>query len=87
MYIYCPEKGYFATIFTEVSEQVKAEEALQESEEKYRKLVENVDSVVLKWSRSGQVSFLNEYGKQLFGYTEEEILGKPVVGTIVPEIE
>ncbi|WP_462273204.1 PAS domain-containing protein, partial [Methanohalophilus sp.] len=41
----------------------------------------------MKWSRNGQMLFLNEYGRQLFGYTEEEILGKPVVGTIVPEIE
>lgn len=59
----------------------------RESEEKYRELVENANSIILKWDRKGTIQFLNEYGLNFFGYTPDEIIGQPVVGTIVPEIE
>ncbi len=66
------------------AEQREAAETLRQSEEKYRELVENANSILLKWNRRGEILFLNEYGQRFFGYQEDEILGKPVVGTIVP---
>jgi PAS domain S-box-containing protein len=36
---------------------------------------------------TGKVTFFNEYAQRFFGFTEEEIIGKNVVGTIVPEKE
>lgn len=65
----------------------KAEEALRKSEEKYRELVENANTIILRMDREGRVTFFNEFAQKFFGYTEEEILGKHVVGTIVPERE
>jgi PAS domain S-box-containing protein len=57
------------------------------TEQKYRDLVENANSIILQWSRDGRILFLNEYGLRFFGYTESEIVGQPVVGTIVPPVE
>ncbi len=65
----------------------EAEEALRESEAKYRELVQNANSIILRWNRKGEVTFLNEFGQNFFGYSEEEIVGQHVVGTIVPETE
>ena len=62
-------------------------EALRKSEERYRELVEHANSIILRWDRSGVVTFFNEYAQNFFGYSEEEIIGKHVVGTIVPENE
>ncbi|MCP5197461.1 MAG: PAS domain S-box protein [Gammaproteobacteria bacterium] len=59
----------------------------KETEHKYRDLVENANSIILKWDRNGHIIFLNEYGLRFFGYTEEEIIGQPVMGTIVPPLE
>ncbi|MDD1669201.1 MAG: PAS domain S-box protein [Methanomicrobiales archaeon] len=65
----------------------QAENALRESEKKYRELVENANSIILKMDLSGVVTFFNEYAERFFGFTREEILGRNVVGTIVPPTE
>ncbi|MBN2288414.1 MAG: PAS domain S-box protein [Candidatus Glassbacteria bacterium] len=63
------------------------EEALKQSEEKYRELVQNANSIILKMDTRGVVTFFNEYAQAFFGYSEEEITGRNVVGTIVPETD
>ncbi|MGB9901917.1 PAS domain S-box protein [Methanothrix sp.] len=64
-----------------------AEENLRRSEERYRELVENANSIILRLDRRGNVRFINEFAQRFFGYSESEILGKCVMGTLVPEIE
>ncbi|MEW6288361.1 MAG: PAS domain S-box protein [Thermodesulfobacteriota bacterium] len=65
----------------------RAEEALRESERNYRVLVESANSIVLKWDTTGNITYLNPFGLQFFGFSWEEILGRNVMGTIVPETE
>jgi len=60
---------------------------LRTSEQKYRELVQNANSIILRWNRAGEITFLNEFGQHFFGYSETDILGRHVVGTIVPESE
>jgi PAS domain S-box-containing protein len=71
----------------DVTERREAERALRESEQKYRELVMLANSIILRWSRDGRITFLNEFGQRFFGYTEAEICGRHVIGTIVPETE
>jgi len=71
----------------DISERKEASTALLESERKYRELVEHANSIILRWTRDGRITFLNEYGLKFFDYTAEQIIGQHVVGTIVPEIE
>ncbi|MBN1909876.1 MAG: PAS domain S-box protein [Pirellulales bacterium] len=60
---------------------------LQKSEAQYRQLVEGVNSVILRMDTEGNVTFANRFTYAFFGYSEEELLGKHVVGTIVPETD
>ncbi|OGW23907.1 MAG: hypothetical protein A2X55_07250 [Nitrospirae bacterium GWB2_47_37] len=62
-------------------------ENILESEKKYRDIVENVNSIVLRWDANGNVVFMNRFALEFFGFTVEEITGRNVVGTIVPETE
>lgn len=71
----------------EINERKLAEDALRESETKYRELVQNAASIILRMDTGGNVTFFNEFAQNFFGYTEDEILGKNVVGTIVPEAD
>ena len=65
-------------------EQKKARGALRESEEKYRELVECANSIILRFDRSGKITFFNGYASQFFGYSQADIIGQNLVGTIVP---
>jgi len=60
---------------------------LKRSEEKYRELIEYANSIILRRDRAGKVTYFNEFAQQFFGYAEEEIRGRNVIGTIVPETE
>ena len=68
----------------DISERKQVESQLNESEQKYRELVESANSIILRWNAQGCITFLNQFGLQFFGYTDEEIVGKHVIGTIVP---
>ena len=61
--------------------------ALEKSEQKYRELVEEAATIILRWDVHGNISFFNEFAQRFFGFSEEEIIGNNVVGTIVPETE
>ncbi|MBN2297643.1 MAG: PAS domain S-box protein [Deltaproteobacteria bacterium] len=58
---------------------------LQESEEKYRDLVENANSIILRMDMCGKITFLNEFAQKFFGYTIDEALNEHAVGLIVAD--
>ena len=60
---------------------------LRKSERRYRELVEGANSIIMRMDQKGNVTFFNEYAQRFFGYGEDEILGRSVIGTIVPEAE
>ncbi|MEG5057942.1 adenylate/guanylate cyclase domain-containing protein [Microcoleus sp. A2-C5] len=70
-----------------VAELTSAQDSLRESEIKYRELVENANSIILKLDTEGNITFFNEFSQKFFGYREEEILGKNAVGTIIPQTD
>ena len=61
--------------------------ALSQSEKKYRELVESANSIILRLDMVGNISFINKFAEDFFGYSREDILGRNVVGTIVPAID
>jgi PAS domain S-box-containing protein len=61
-----------------------AYDALQESEAQYRELVSNANAIILRLGLDGTITYFNEFAERFFGYAADEILGKPVVGTLVP---
>jgi PAS domain S-box-containing protein len=74
-------------ILLDITDLKQAEEALRSSEIQYRDLVQTANSIILRWDTEGRIKFLNRYGQQFFGLQEDEILGRHVVGTIVPATE
>ena len=71
----------------DITERKRIEEALLASEKEYRELLMLANSIILRWSRDGRITFLNEFGRRFFGYSNDEIIGRHVLGTIVPDNE
>jgi PAS domain S-box-containing protein len=74
-------------VIRDVTEQRLVEQALRESEQKYRELVEHANSIILRWTSDGRITFLNEFGQRFFGYSAEEIVCRHVIDTIVPSTD
>jgi PAS domain S-box-containing protein len=72
---------------TEVARRKQTEKALHASEKKYRDVVTNANSIILRWDAAGNILFMNPFGLEFFGFSEEELVGRNVVGTIVAETE
>ena len=49
---------------------------LEESEKKYRDLVENANSIILRRNVKGEIIFFNEFTKKFFDISQEEMVGK-----------
>lgn len=81
------EENCIDGVIIDISDRKRTEEALKLSEAKYRDLVETANCIILRWDTSGNIRFINDYGKEFLGFKENEILGKNVVGNIVPETE
>lgn len=71
----------------DITERRKTEDDLRKSEERYRALVETANSVVLTWDTDGTLMYVNDYAERFFGFNKEELIGRNVVGTIVPQTE
>jgi two-component system, LuxR family, sensor kinase FixL len=63
----------------------RTEKMLHVTEDKYRQLVENADCIILRMNKDGRITFFNEFAQKFYGYTEQEILGENIIGTIVPQ--
>ncbi len=70
-----------------IAEQQRTQGLLEESERQYRELVECANSIIMRRNTEGCITFINEFAQKFFGFAEQEIVGRNVVGTIVPETD
>ena len=60
---------------TEIVERVKAEEALRESEEKYRTILQSIEEGYYEVDLAGNLTFFNESMRRQLGYSRDELMG------------
>jgi len=69
-------------IFWDITELKKAEQALRESEEKWRSLVKNAPNLIIIVDRNGTIQFIN---RTVIDATPEEVVGKGIYDFIDPK--
>jgi len=63
-------------IARDVTERKRMEEALRESEEKYRSMIELAPDIIVTADLKGAITSLNTAGERISGYSRDEVVGK-----------
>jgi PAS domain S-box-containing protein len=74
-------------IFWDVTERRRAEEAVRESERRYRQLTEATQDGIIVADQTGIVTLFNPAAEKMFGYTALEVVGRPITMLMAPEYQ
>ncbi|MGD0551204.1 MAG: PAS domain S-box protein [Sedimentisphaerales bacterium] len=70
-------------LFTNITERKHAEEALRQSEEKFRGLTERSSDMIFMTDTRGFITYLSPASEKIFGYKPEEMVGKNFTNFLV----
>jgi diguanylate cyclase (GGDEF)-like protein/PAS domain S-box-containing protein len=81
------EGGVISTrgIFKNMTETIRAEEALKVTEARYQVLYENAPDIYTTISPAGEILSINQNGAGMLGYEVEELIGESAAKVIHPE--
>jgi diguanylate cyclase (GGDEF)-like protein/PAS domain S-box-containing protein len=69
----------------DITDRRAAEDALRESEARFRKLLQSNPSIAVQgYAEDGTTVYWNEASERLYGYTAEEALGRNVMDLLIP---
>jgi diadenylate cyclase len=78
-----PSRGQ-VLVCEDISEKILLLDSVKESELRVRELLTHSSSLIIKLDTDGTISFFNTFAQVFFGYSEAEIVGKNIIGTLLP---
>ena len=72
-------------IATDITEQRRAEEALRESEGRYRHLVEDINDITFAVDETGRITYISPVVTEVGGYSPSEMVGQPFADFLHPD--
>ena len=77
-----PER--FLGIVQDIGERLRASQALGESEQRYRELVESSANIIWSVDKAGNIAFVSEAARRVFGESPADMQGRPFRDYVVP---
>ncbi|HYC39855.1 MAG TPA: PAS domain S-box protein [Chitinophagaceae bacterium] len=82
-HIYPSPEG-LSVFIRDITEQKRAEQAIRESEETRRQIMNSALDAIICVNRDNQIIVWNRQAEKIFGWKAEEVLGKLLTETIIP---
>jgi len=77
----------YEQLITQMQERKQAEQALRESEDRYRDLVECSQYLICTHDLQGQILSVNQEGARLLGYNKTDLVGKNIRDLLGPKLD
>lgn len=74
----------FSKVVRDITDRKKAEDALRESEERYRIIATTASDVIITIDQDSVIQFVNPASEKVFGYKPDELIGQ-VTAMLMPE--
>jgi PAS domain S-box-containing protein len=76
---------YFLSMFVDITERKRTEDALRVSEDRYRSLIENMNELIMEVDERGNFCYLSPNYIKLTGYSGESELNTPALKHVHPD--
>ncbi|MCF8254154.1 MAG: PAS domain S-box protein [Bacteroidia bacterium] len=81
-YVNIENKGYVVAAIRDITERKKSEEKIREGENRFKSLVQNATDITTVLDINGNVTYESPSFYRVFGYDEEEVVGKSIFSFI-----
>jgi diguanylate cyclase (GGDEF)-like protein/PAS domain S-box-containing protein len=76
---------FFTSVIRDITERKHSQEALKESESRFRDLFENANDLIYTHDLCGKFTSLNRAGERITGYSRDEALNMQISEVVAPE--
>ena len=78
-------RRFFTSVIRDITERKRSQEALKESESRFRDLFENANDLIYTHDLEGKFTSLNRAGERITGYSRDEALQMQISEVVAPE--
>ncbi|MBL0157518.1 MAG: PAS domain S-box protein [Bryobacterales bacterium] len=76
---------HFVAVKEDITERKRVRQELEESERRFREMLEHVALLAVQLDSEGRVTFCNDYFCSITGWTREQLMGKDCFELLIPE--